>query len=397
MPDQVRFKFSEGLEEAKIIEFAESIKKIGLQHPITVRETPDSKDLPFQQKHYIIVCGERRWRACSKAGWTEIPAKIQSFSSAIDVSVYQLAENVQRSDLDPFEQARALLKILQPDEMGNTLIMKKDLCARIGMSTSHMSKILAFGSLPEELEMRCRRAELSMDVRFIYDLSNRYKKYPQLVLAWVDDMLQVRDELGRADLSALDAYIEAKTKAPEVQEPDDSGDAEQTAQESELPAVDAPADPEISAETSAGETEQDAPFVSDAEDAGTETDDEPGDFDDAPDEDEQAVSGEADPAAAEQAAEPALSADGGEADPAAGAADEEDEQGSAPEPEVGAAPVSDGEPALTALPLIFQVQYQGQPGSLRLLTDTYGVFTAADGTEQQAAYADLQFQRAVIA
>ena len=280
-PDQVRSKFSEGLEEAKIIEFAESIKKIGLQHPITVRETPDSIDLPFQQKHYIIVCGERRWRACSKAGWTEIPAKIQSFSSAIDVSVYQLAENVQRSDLDPFEQARALLKILQPDEMGNTLIMKKDLCARIGMSTSHMSKILAFGSLPEDLELRCRRGELSMDVRFIYDLSNRYKKYPQLVLAWVDDMLQVRDELGRADLSALDAYIEAKTKAQEVPEPDG---AEQTAQESELPAADNPAEPENSAETSSGGTEQDAPFVSDAEDAGTETDDEPGDFNDAPDE-----------------------------------------------------------------------------------------------------------------
>ena len=94
--------------------------------------------------------------------------------------------------------------------------------------------------------------------------------------------------------------------------------------------------------------------------------------------------GEGAEASAEQAAESALSA-------------EEDGQEIAPEQEDGAAPASDAESALTALPLIFQVQYQGQPGSLRLLTDTYGVFTAADGTELQVAYADLQFQRAVIA
>ena len=120
-PEQPRKTF--GAEA--IQELARSLASNGLLQPIVVRPAPDSK--PKDQR-YIIIAGERRWRAAGELGWETIPAIVRKDLSLADSAKLQLIENIVRVDLNPVEEARALKKML--DE-GFTL---KELSEATGMA-----------------------------------------------------------------------------------------------------------------------------------------------------------------------------------------------------------------------------------------------------------------------
>jgi ParB/RepB/Spo0J family partition protein len=128
-PSQPRTEFAEG----PLQELADSIKANGLLQPITVRQIArdprvcfgGDPDGPLAQ--WMIVAGERRWRACNLAGLTEIEANV------IDVDTQQkdvlaIIENLQREDLSPLEEARAYQRAL--DEHGLTV---EELAAKLGL------------------------------------------------------------------------------------------------------------------------------------------------------------------------------------------------------------------------------------------------------------------------
>lgn len=106
-PDQPRKAF----DQAALEELAESIVELGIIQPITVRP---SDTIP----PWIIVAGERRFRASQLAGKTDIPAFIREDANANsgDLLLMQLVENANRQDLSDFETAIALQKILELDE-----------------------------------------------------------------------------------------------------------------------------------------------------------------------------------------------------------------------------------------------------------------------------------------
>lgn len=91
------------MDEAALVELAESIKKQGLLQPLVVREIAPGK--------YEIIAGERRWRACQLAGIKEIPVIIRQVDDETAMAI-ALVENLQREDLNAMDQARAMHRLV---------------------------------------------------------------------------------------------------------------------------------------------------------------------------------------------------------------------------------------------------------------------------------------------
>ena len=101
-PEQPRKHFA----DAALQELAKSMDSNGLLQPITVR--PDEDD-------FILIAGERRWRAACLLGWETIPAILRSDVTLGEAARLQLLENIVRRDLNPVEEARALQRMQDED------------------------------------------------------------------------------------------------------------------------------------------------------------------------------------------------------------------------------------------------------------------------------------------
>jgi ParB family chromosome partitioning protein len=102
---QVRARF----DAEPLGELAESIRMHGVLQPLLVRRLNDG---------YELIAGERRWRAARLAGLTAVPAVVRSDAGNDEQLVLGLIENLQRTDLDPVEEARGLRRLI--DEFGLT-------------------------------------------------------------------------------------------------------------------------------------------------------------------------------------------------------------------------------------------------------------------------------------
>ena len=125
---------------------AESINQYGMIQPITVRSVDGM---------YQIITGERRWRAARMAGLSEVPVII---ISADDKKVAELAlvENIQRSDLNPIEEAMGFAALIE--EYGLT---QEEAAKRIGKSRSAVTNLLRLLNLPESVRKMIENGELS--------------------------------------------------------------------------------------------------------------------------------------------------------------------------------------------------------------------------------------------
>lgn len=130
-------------------ELAASIKEKGILQPILARPVPGANGA------YEIIAGERRWRAAQRAGLHEVP--IVSFDAddrqALEIAII---ENVQRSDLDPLEEASGYQRL--GDEFGYT---QNDLAKIIGKSRSHLTNSLRLLTLPEGVKALLREGKIS--------------------------------------------------------------------------------------------------------------------------------------------------------------------------------------------------------------------------------------------
>ena len=130
-------------------ELADNIKKQGLLQPITVRtaeySTKINRDGITSDVPYEIVCGERRYRACSMLQMETIPCIVREMSDdeALDAMI---TENLQRRDVDPVEEAEAF-RLLQ--ERGASV---EELSLRFGKSQSYVSNRIRLNSLIPELK-----------------------------------------------------------------------------------------------------------------------------------------------------------------------------------------------------------------------------------------------------
>lgn len=125
--------------ESELVDLSQSIRTHGIVQPIIVRRKPDTADA------YEIVAGERRWRAAQIAGLTLVPVIIRDIDDRVALEI-AIVENVQRSDLNPIEEATGYQQLV--DEHSYTQL---DLAGIIGKSRSHVANTLRLLKLPEKV------------------------------------------------------------------------------------------------------------------------------------------------------------------------------------------------------------------------------------------------------
>ncbi|MDH6306428.1 ParB family chromosome partitioning protein [Parabacteroides sp. PF5-5] len=143
-PDQPRSVF----EEETLEELSASIRALGIIQPITLKEIGADK--------YMIISGERRYRASLKAGLERIPAYIKT---ADDENVVEMAliENIQREDLNSIEIALAYQKLI--DTYGLT---QEKLSERVGKKRATIANYLRLLKLPAEIQMSLKDKKIDM-------------------------------------------------------------------------------------------------------------------------------------------------------------------------------------------------------------------------------------------
>ena len=143
-PDQPRKRF----DEAALAELAASIQENGLLQPIAVRPKPLGAG-------YLIIAGERRWRAARLAGLDEVPALVKDVTDE-QAAALALLENLQREDLDPIEVAEGCRQLIEKYGLTQETAAK-----RLGKSRSAVTNSLRLLNLPDDVRAKVSDGSLS--------------------------------------------------------------------------------------------------------------------------------------------------------------------------------------------------------------------------------------------
>jgi len=126
------------MRKESLEELANSIKSQGIVQPIVIRQLQSQTD-----SKYEIIAGERRWRAAQIAGLSEVPAVIRNIPDA-DAIAMSLIENIQRENLNPLEEARALDRLIREFDLTH-----QEAADAVGRSRAAVSNLLRLMDLPE--------------------------------------------------------------------------------------------------------------------------------------------------------------------------------------------------------------------------------------------------------
>lgn len=193
-PNQPRTVF----EEETLEELAVSIRNFGVIQPITLKEIESDK--------YMIICGERRFRAAKKAGLRRIPAYVKTTADE-QVMEMALLENIQREDLSAIETALAYQKLL--DDSGQT---QEQLSERVGKKRATISNYLRLLKLPAEIQVCIKNKNIDMGhARALLSIDD-----PEIQLALNDRILneglsvRMVEEIAR-DVNQTGTYTDKQT------------------------------------------------------------------------------------------------------------------------------------------------------------------------------------------
>ncbi|WP_160680317.1 ParB/RepB/Spo0J family partition protein [Clostridium sp. C8-1-8] len=162
----------------KINELSESIRNHGIIQPLILKKENDS---------YIIIAGERRWRAAKQVALKEVPAIIMDIDDK-EVLEISLIENIQREDLNAIEEAQAYEKLL-----GEFSLTQEKLSERIGKSRTAISNTIRLLNLDKRVQSYIIEGIISEGHgRAILAVSDKDKQY-EFAQKVIDENLSVRD------------------------------------------------------------------------------------------------------------------------------------------------------------------------------------------------------------
>ena len=174
-PDQPRRNF----KEEELLELAESIKKHGVLQPILVAEKADGG--------YQLIAGERRFRASKLLNLPTIPALVREFKDEQKLEV-ALIENIQRSELNPLEEAFAYQRLIE--EFGLT---QEEVADKVGRSRSAIANTIRLLTLPEEVQNALIDGKISTgQARALLGISGQ-KVQLDVLQSMLGDKMTVRD------------------------------------------------------------------------------------------------------------------------------------------------------------------------------------------------------------
>ena len=240
-PNQVRrsenigFSEEDNDEVTNLSDLIASIKSIGVRQPIILRKNPSSdKDAP----PYMIVSGERRYRASLKAGLDKIPAIIREYEDEYDVKYDQITENIQRVDLTNFDIAffiQALKDNYQ--KQYNKKLQNQQIAKLLGKSQKWVTEVSVFADCPSELLPYFKDGTVAPSLRLGYELINAWNREPKIVAEWFNDARQTTGHIDRTLTATLPDYIAMKkgivklktdSEQQEIQVPDNDDFSEST-------------------------------------------------------------------------------------------------------------------------------------------------------------------------
>jgi ParB family chromosome partitioning protein len=136
------------MDEAALAELADSIRAQGVLQPIVV--TPEAGE------RYSIIAGERRWRASQLAGLDTVPVVVREVKDERELLELALVENLQRSDLNPVEEAEAYQQLRKDFSLSQEQIGQ-----RVGKSRPAIANALRLLNLPDEVQEMLRQGQLT--------------------------------------------------------------------------------------------------------------------------------------------------------------------------------------------------------------------------------------------
>ena len=143
-PTQPRTQF----DEEALDELADSIRQLGVIQPVTVKKGDGGK--------YVIISGERRWRAAQRADLKTLPAYIREVDDE-NLHAMALVENIQRQDLNAIEIALGMQRLI--DECGLT---QEQMADKVGKKRSTVSNYMRLLTLPDEVQLALKEGLISM-------------------------------------------------------------------------------------------------------------------------------------------------------------------------------------------------------------------------------------------
>ena len=148
---------------------ASSIKAQGVVQPIVVRPLNAADG---QVRRYEIVAGERRWRAAQMAGVQEIPAVVRDVPDEAAIAM-ALIENIQRENLNPLEEAKALDRLIREFELTH-----QEAADAVGRGRASVSNLLRLLDLSDQVKPMLESRQLEMGhARALLSISDRAKQY----------------------------------------------------------------------------------------------------------------------------------------------------------------------------------------------------------------------------
>jgi ParB family chromosome partitioning protein len=176
-----RFQPRTYFDESLIEELAESIRAQGVIQPLVV--APDT-----QGEGYLIIAGERRWRASRRAGLETVPVVVREVADDRELLELALVENLQRSDLNPLEEAEAYQALQEKFSLS-----QEEIATRVGKARTTVTNALRLLRLPEEVRELLREGQISAG-----------QARPLLGLATSDEQITLAERAVREGLSARD-------------------------------------------------------------------------------------------------------------------------------------------------------------------------------------------------
>ncbi|MBR3172983.1 MAG: ParB/RepB/Spo0J family partition protein [Eubacterium sp.] len=134
-------------DKAELEELTDSIKRYGVIQPLVVQKKND---------YYEIIAGERRWRAAKLAKLKEVPVVIKDYEPQ-EASEIALIENLQRSDLNPIEEAKAYKNLIEEYDL-----RQEDVATRLSKSRSAITNSMRLLNLSDEVQAMIEAGELQM-------------------------------------------------------------------------------------------------------------------------------------------------------------------------------------------------------------------------------------------
>ena len=197
-----RYQPRESFDDRELQDLADSIEDLGILEPLLVRAGQGEQD------GFEILAGERRWRAAQKAGLTQVPVIVREVNDRTAAAI-TLVENLQRQDLNPMEEARALRKLMDEFELSQVEIGEL-----VSKSKSVISRSLGLLNLTEHVQDYLENGQLDTGhARVLLNLGA--EKQNSLADKTVKNGWSVRE------LEKRKAALNAKKNAPQPVLPDE--------------------------------------------------------------------------------------------------------------------------------------------------------------------------------